>query len=133
MAWKKGKTAAVALSLAALATIIPVASASAATASPARTAINTVPCNDSSFLQVWWHYSDGPTEESCFANAGVSGVYYINGEEDHVWLTSFSTGNNEVQWYGDGRWQPATPVGKWTYFTFPNHPGGVDMTEIKIW
>ena len=52
-----------------------------------------------------------------------------------VWLTRIWTGNNRVQWYGDGRWQPDPPVGvinKWTVFSWPNHPGGVSIDVIRI-
>ncbi|WP_410566227.1 hypothetical protein [Amycolatopsis sp. cmx-4-61] len=49
-----------------------------------------------------------------------------------VWITELWTGNNRVQWHGDGRWQPETPIAKRTAFTWPNHPGGVKIDQIRI-
>lgn len=72
------------------------------------------------------HQHDTASSNWCYANAG----------EDHFnstwWVTRIQTGNNRVQWYGDGDWQPAQPIGKWTDFRWPNHPGGVHITAIRI-
>ena len=89
-------------------------------------AINQVPCGPE-FLKITVHRHDAASSNWCYANAG----------EDHInfpdwWVTRIETGNNRVQWYGDGRWQPANPIGKWTTFTWPNHPGGVRIDAIRI-
>lgn len=102
-----------------------------ASAAPAKPAIDTVPCDNSDYLQVWWHQgNDAPrTNTTCFANAGTfTFPCVIVG----CWLDAFSTGNNTVEYEADNTWQPSTPVGKYTYFTFPNHPGGVDLEAIQI-
>ncbi|WP_280855146.1 MULTISPECIES: beta/gamma crystallin domain-containing protein [unclassified Streptomyces] len=76
------------------------------------------------FLQVTVHPADNASSTYCYANAGEASLY--------GWATRISTGNNRVQWYGDGRWQPEQPIGKWTVFTWPNHPGGVWISKIRI-
>ncbi|MDX3642746.1 hypothetical protein [Streptomyces sp. MB09-02B] len=48
------------------------------------------------------------------------------------WITRISTGNNRVQWFGDAAWQPANGINKWNVMTWPNHPGGVRASWIKI-
>ncbi|WP_328459652.1 beta/gamma crystallin domain-containing protein [Streptomyces sp. NBC_00448] len=89
-------------------------------------AISPVNCGPSDYLTVDWHgWGDGG--EACFANAGQ--IDYFPGSS---FVTRISTGNNLVQWYGDGRWQPPTPIGKNTVFTWPNNPGGVNITSIRI-
>ncbi|WP_330461659.1 hypothetical protein OIB37_35260 [Streptomyces sp. NBC_00820] len=104
-------------------------------AAPARPSIDKVTCHyderDNEYLQVWWHESgDDPFEmKSCFANAGTYEWESCTGD---CWLDAFSTGNNRVEFLSDGRWQPSTPVEKNTYYTFPNHPGGVDFRAIWI-
>lgn len=105
--------------------IVPVGIASAAPANPS---IDRVPCGRSDFLQVWWHPDNQlpRSVETCFANGGE----FTFGH--HTWLDAFSTGNNSVQYESDGRWQPATPVGPNTFYTFPNHPGGVEFDAILI-
>jgi hypothetical protein len=90
-------------------------------------AINEVPCGPGDYLTVYMHVSAGTPFARCFANGGE--VDYSGGD---LWLNSFSTGNNRVQWYGDGRWQPDQPVEKWTIFQFPNHAGGVRLDKIRI-
>lgn len=109
-----------------LAMFAPAGYASAATAAPS---INSVPCDSGDFVHVWWHTSFGPGE-TCFANAGETAICPMPG--DTCWLDAISTGNNTVQFEGDGNWQPAAPIGKYTYYNFPNHPGGVNATEIRI-
>jgi hypothetical protein len=89
-------------------------------------AISPVTCGPSDYLTVDWHDSSG-YGETCFANAGQID-FFPSGS----WVTRISTGNNRVQWYGDGRWQPSTPIGKNTVYTWPNNPGGVSINSIKI-
>ena len=105
--------------------IVPAGIASAAPANPS---INVVPCGRSDFLQVWWHSEGGSprSQETCYANVGAAS------SPAESWLDAFSTGNNSVQYESDGRWQPTTPVGPNTFYTFPNHPGGVDLDAIMI-
>ncbi|MGW2640880.1 beta/gamma crystallin domain-containing protein [Streptomyces sp. NPDC001348] len=112
--------------LAATTTLALTASLTAVTATDAF-AINTVPCGSSDFLQVTIHTTDTGPYDWCLANAGT-----WDDSGSHTWLHRISTGNNRVQWYGDGRWQPATPIDKWTVYTFPNNPGGVRMDKIRI-
>lgn len=112
----------VGLSLSALTTFAVTASVIGATGA---FAISPVVCGPSDYLHIQAHGS-GWGGDACYANAGQ--ISYSNGS----WLTYISTGNNLVQWYGDGRWQPATPIPKNTVYTFPNNPGGVSFTAIKI-
>ncbi|WP_211267391.1 beta/gamma crystallin domain-containing protein, partial [Nonomuraea candida] len=97
-------------------------------------AINVVPCGPE-FLQVNWHnttHLGGVSHHvTCFANGGE---YDITGWRvgDKQWLDRISTGNNRVQWYGDGRWQPEGGINKWSVYTFPNNPGGVHLDKIRI-
>ncbi|MEQ0558681.1 beta/gamma crystallin domain-containing protein [Amycolatopsis sp. NEAU-NG30] len=93
-------------------------------------AMNEVPCNNDEFLHVTVHASNLPSKTWCFANAGSMRIYNLAGSA--FWVTEIWTGNNRAQWLGDGRWQPETPIDKWTKFTWPNHPGGVRMDEIRI-
>ncbi|QYC41832.1 killer toxin-like protein [Nonomuraea coxensis DSM 45129] len=78
-------------------------------------AINTVPCNQSEYTKVNWHNTNihGGTgyHVTCFANGGE---YDFTGWHigDTQWLDQISTGNNRVQWYGDGRWQPEGGIDK---------------------
>ncbi|MEV5646504.1 beta/gamma crystallin domain-containing protein [Streptomyces flaveolus] len=88
-------------------------------------AINGVDCGPAEFLKLQVH--DGAWGfEWCFANAGEYPFATI------LWATKIETGNNRVQWFGDGRWQPAQPIEKWTTFTWPNYPGGVRIDRIRI-
>ncbi|GAA4859503.1 MULTISPECIES: beta/gamma crystallin domain-containing protein [Saccharopolyspora] len=111
-----------ALVTAGLFTIAPAGVASTESTTPR---INTVPCNSNDFLRVTWHRGNR-AHTTCFANAGE---YSFPADS---WLDNFSTGNNRVQYKADGRWQPNNPVGKYTYFHFPNHPGGVNLQAIRI-
>jgi hypothetical protein len=90
---------------------------------PQAFAIAPVPCNRSDYL---WINIHEPYVNLCFAQAGTISI------ESGKWLTRISTGNNRVQWHGDGKWQPANPIGKNTIYTFPNHPGGVHIDNIRI-
>jgi hypothetical protein len=89
-------------------------------------AISDVPCGPSDYLVVSFHNGSAGYGQECLANPGTSS--YPNG----TWVTRISTGNNRVQWYGDGSWQPSTPIPKNTVYTWPNHPDGVSIQEIKI-
>lgn len=112
---------------AALAVLASVAvTATSAVAVSAAPLINEVPCTRSDFLHVWYHPPAGlPDHVMCFANAGEI-------TRSNLWLTKISTGNNRVQWFGDGRWQPSSPINKNTVYTFPNNPGGVRFDKIRI-
>ncbi|WP_199565730.1 beta/gamma crystallin domain-containing protein [Spongiactinospora rosea] len=110
-----------------LATLASVAmTASLTVTAPAAFAINRVDCGRSDFTWVELHFSGGGAEDWCYANRGEAGI------RGGAWLDKIHTGNNRVQWFGDGRWQPAQPINKWTTFHFPNHPGGVNITAIRI-
>ncbi|WP_327064584.1 hypothetical protein OG500_01895 [Kitasatospora sp. NBC_01250] len=134
MAHLKNKTVAALVAVLATAglAITPTGIASAETAKPA---IDAVLCNSNDYLQVWFHQENQSprAEEICFANAGT---YSFPDNQQCTggpcWLDAFSTGNNVVQYESDNRWQPDNPVGKYTYFTFPNHPGGVELDAMKI-
>ncbi|MDQ0786574.1 beta/gamma crystallin domain-containing protein [Streptomyces sp. B3I8] len=90
-------------------------------------ALSIVKCDSPDYLKVTVHGGvDGGLNTWCYANAGEIGL------ADGVWMTKIETGNNRVQWYGDNRWQPAQPIGKWTTFTWPSFPGGVSVNRIKI-
>lgn len=115
---------------AALATVASVAvTASLTVALPtAAYAINEVPCaGRTDLVRATIHQTNHRSADYCYANAGED-MYAMS----HWWVTRISTGNNRVQWYGDGRWQPAQPIPKWTVFTWPNHPGGVRIDGIRI-
>ncbi len=102
-----------------------------ATASPA-SAINVVPCGRRDYLKVTFHIGISSNRQVlCFANAGETPIP-VGGPRRKVWVDQISTGNNRVQWYGDGRWQPNRPINKWTIFSWPNHPGGVRLQWIRI-
>lgn len=105
----------------------------AAQAVPARPALGMVDCNHDDYLWVYFHEQSGnPNDEHlCFANAGEFdfATQWCMG---NCWLDSFFTGNNVVQFKGDNSWQPAGGVPKWVHYTFPNHPGGVDLQAIRI-
>ncbi|MGW2640069.1 beta/gamma crystallin domain-containing protein [Streptomyces sp. NPDC001348] len=112
--------------LAATTTLALTASLTAVTATDAF-AIDKVDCGRSDFVQVTWHIGGGGySPDVCFANAGETGL------GGSTWIDRISTGNNRVQWFGDGVWQPAGGIDKWTVMTFPNHPGGVKATWIRI-
>ncbi|MFG2949240.1 beta/gamma crystallin domain-containing protein [Streptomyces adustus] len=118
--------------LSALTTALAAASLTVATM-PQASAINQVTCGvrDDLALVYGHRLSDGDVDASyCWANAGEttwSGGYFLG------WMHQLSSGNNVVQWHGDGRWQPDTPIAKWTIYTFPSYPGGVRIDGIKIY
>ncbi|WP_399896482.1 hypothetical protein ACGH7X_41480 [Streptomyces sp. BBFR51] len=110
---------------AAVATFAMTASLVGVTATEA-SAINFVPCgNRTDLLKFEWH-GPGVGGVSCLANGGQ--ISY----GPNAWVKWISTGNNRVQWLGDGRWQPATPIPKNTLYKWPNHPDGVRMEAIRI-
>ena len=121
MARKLKKLAAIALVTLAMTVAIPAGSA---------LAINEVDCNNNEYLRVAYHYTTGSSYTRCFANAGSRRLY--DQFNRSVWVTEIWTGNNRVQWNGDGRWQPENPIDRWTAFTWPNNPGGVKLDEIRI-
>ncbi len=116
------------LTLTALATIALFGTVPAGTAAAA----NEVACdnNRNDFLMVYVHWAEGPNRPYCFANGGEIDMKDYWGRS--AWMVRFWTGNNRVQWYGDGRWQPNAPVEKWTQYEFPNHPGGVKIQSLAI-
>lgn len=122
---RRSLAVAAALAAAGLAMSVPAGSARAEALAPG---IDTPSCNGSGYLEVFWHQENASEQETCFANGGT----YIFDCPVQCWLDDFSTGNNQVQFESDNTWQPATPVGKYTTYTFPNHPGGVDLDAIKI-
>ncbi|MGW2640879.1 beta/gamma crystallin domain-containing protein [Streptomyces sp. NPDC001348] len=111
--------------MAAATTVALTASLTALTATSA-SAINQVDCGPSDFVQVTYHYAGHGDENLCLANAGV---FPLPGNS---WITRISTGNNRVQWFGNGAWQPAEGINKWTVMTWPNHPGGVSASWVQI-
>lgn len=88
--------------------------------------INEVPCNRSDFLKIRVHTGSGWYRDICYANGGESTL------PPNTWLHRIDSGNNRVQWYGDVRWQPSSPIAKNTIYTFPNTPGGVRIDLIRI-
>ncbi|BBC29440.1 hypothetical protein SGFS_007340 [Streptomyces graminofaciens] len=117
--------------LSALTAVMAAASLTVATTTQA-SAINLVSCNSGDFLQVGGHTSIGAGVvehwKNCYANAGEASIDALGTQ----WVDYISTGNNRVQWHGDGRWQPDSPINKWTYFVWGNNPGGVRIDAIKI-
>ncbi|WP_200876403.1 beta/gamma crystallin domain-containing protein [Amycolatopsis rifamycinica] len=111
-------------------TVLAVAAMTAAIPAGAASATNRVSCNSDEFVRVRVHPSNFPTQTLCFANAGSMSIETLF--KNPVWITEVWTGNNRVQWHGDGRWQPSTPIAKRTAFTWPNHPGGVRIDQIRI-
>ena len=120
----------------ALALIVNVATASAdegedegEIAVPNAAMIDTTPCGDrNDFLRLDIHFRNGfelVRGYMCFADSGTEWL-------GTVWVDKLSTGNNRVQWYGDGRWQPEVPIEPWTTFVWPNHPGGVRLEAVRI-
>lgn len=108
-------------------------------AAPRASAMDVVPCDNSEFVKIDWHASY-PAEtgnvEECYANGGE--IYRWGDPNDNSWsagkdwVTSIWTGNNRVQWYGDGRWQPDGGINPWTSFGWSNHPGGVEIKGLRI-
>jgi hypothetical protein len=111
-------------------TVLAAAAMTAAIPAGVASAMDQVPCNNNEFTRVTVHPSNFPSQNLCFANAGSMEIRTLFGNP--IWVTEIWTGNNRVQWFGDGRWQPETPIGKWTTFTWPNHPGGVRLDEVRI-
>lgn len=93
-------------------------------------AISEVQCG-SEFLKITVHFGNLPSHDFCYANQGETGMPWPT---DHAWVTRIETGNNRVQWHGDGQWRPGpdTAIGKWTTFTWPSYPNGVSIDAIKI-
>lgn len=107
----------------------------AGTMSGSASAINTVPCGNSEFASVDFHLGNDITGNkyiTCFANAGTAHFRSDPGAPYTYWADKIWTGNNRVQWYGDGRWQPDQPIGKYTAMSWPNHPGGVRIEALRI-
>ncbi|TWV56417.1 hypothetical protein FRZ03_04740 [Streptomyces misionensis] len=125
MTGKLKKLVFVALTTAAITAIIPAGTASA---------INTVDCprqGSTEFVRLDALDPAGSGSfTACFANAGEMPVTTISAP--YAWARYIWTGNNRVQWYGDGRWQPDTPIDKWTTFSWPHYPGGVKIEAIRI-
>ncbi len=117
------------MALSALTTIVAAASLTVATA-PQASAINEVPCGGGEFVELVLHIKGGEQYSWCVANFGVAPVEHPAGVD--IWVHRISTGNNRVQWYGDGKWHPSTAIDKWSTFTWPNHPGGVRIKAIGI-
>jgi hypothetical protein len=98
-------------------------------------AITQPSCSGSNdFTKVQMHYESGGSFYRCFANGGTASLREVLGRGSSIpaWVTQISTGNNRVQWYGDGRWQPATPIPKFTVFGWPHNPHGVSADAIRI-
>ncbi|MET7480983.1 beta/gamma crystallin domain-containing protein [Streptomyces sp. NPDC005648] len=110
----------------ATATTLALTAALSAVSAPSAFAINEVDCGRSDFVQVTSHQPGHGDTDLCLANAGV---FPLPGNS---WITRISTGNNRVQWFGDAAWQPADGINKWTVMTWPNHPGGVSASWIRI-
>lgn len=103
------------------------------TTSGSASAASQVPCNNSEFVKLSFHYGLDPTGNKfiiCFANAGD--IVLFDQYARAFWADQIWTGNNRVQWFGDGRWQPAQPIGKNTAMSWPNHPGGVRIEKLRI-
>lgn len=121
---KKSANRAIFSALASVAVAAPLIGLTATSAS----AINSVECGPVEYTEVVGHNNYGgiatPTAE-CFANGGEANV-------TSNWVTSIETGNNNVQYFANGTWQPQTPIPPHTDFQWPNNPGGVQVTKIRI-
>ncbi|MFE9782178.1 hypothetical protein ACFYPA_28985 [Streptomyces sp. NPDC005775] len=103
------------------------------TTSGSASAASQVPCNNSEFVKLSYHYGSDPTRHkciACFAHAGD--VFLFDQYARPLWADQIWTGNNRVQWFGDGRWQPAQPIGKNTAMGWSPHPGGVRIEKLRI-
>ncbi len=89
-------------------------------------AINQVACGPE-FVKITVHRNGTAWETWCFANAGTWNINFPD-----WWITRIETGNNRVQWYGDGAWRPSTAINKYTIFAWPSYPDGVRFDSIKI-
>lgn len=96
-------------------------------ASTSALAIDGVPCDSNDFVKLTLHRGDQGSYDNCYANGGE-----MDFDVGDLWLTHIHTGNNHVQWFGDGRWQPDTPIPPNTEFGWDNHPGGVSVEKIRI-
>lgn len=113
-----------------LASTVPASADEDATEVPAAALIDDVSCDGrDDFLRATLHIgaAAGIRAYRCWAS---SGEYWLNGET--WWVTEISTGNNRVQWFGDGRWQPDEPIDAWTLYSWPNNPGGVRIEGVRI-
>lgn len=105
-------------------------------ASTGASAIDKVNCDSRDYLEVTYHgTTPGPPDpyydsHDCLANGGEWS--WPQTADSWTWATHIWTGNNRVQWYGDGKWQPDQPIEKWTDYTWPHHPGGVHIEKIRI-
>ncbi|WP_033294957.1 hypothetical protein [Amycolatopsis jejuensis] len=124
---KLKRSAVVTIAAAALMGIGPIATADASTL------ISEIPCNSSEYTKISVHSARDGRREYCYANGGEMNLPRSPLLPTMTWwLHEIHTGNNRVQWFGDGRWQPSNPIGKNTTYTFPNHPGGVKIEKIRI-
>lgn len=123
-----------------LAALLPIAMATSiiCVASNGASAITTKPCDanaPSEFTRIETHYTElGVTYQnldSCYANGGEM-MFPDEGYGGVYWVTKIWTGNNRVQWHGDGRWQPDGGIPPNTTMTWSNHPGGVEIDGLKI-
>ena len=90
-------------------------------------AIDRVACTSDEFVKLTVHFGgSSDSADWCYANAGWTGL------PQNLWITRIWTGKNVVQYRGDGRWQPQTPIDRGRPYTWPNHPGGVRIDAIKI-
>lgn len=100
--------------------------------STSASAINQVTCDSTDYVRITVHIGIGQPEDVCWANGGEN-INFPDEGLDQEWVTKIWTGNNRVQWLGDEKWQPENSwIPPWTNFTWPNHPGGVRITGIKI-
>ncbi|MFH8886764.1 beta/gamma crystallin domain-containing protein [Streptomyces californicus] len=103
----------------------------AAVSIPQASAISRMNCGTrEDFAKVYGHPGNSADRDYCWANSGTDQWSWLNSPVD--WMKWLKTGNNVVQWHGDGRWQPDNAIGKWTTYSFPNHPGGVHIDGIRI-
>lgn len=91
-------------------------------------------CTSDEFVKVTAHQSNG-SFDMCYANGG-EGNLVESGSADPVhvyfWVDKIWTGNNHVQYLANGRWQPDQPIPPGVTYTWPNHPGGIEMAKIRI-
>jgi hypothetical protein len=103
------------------------------TMSGSASAIDTVPCGNGEFASLDLHRSfDSNRYIICFANSGTANLRNDPGAPSVYWADKIWTGNNRVQWYGDGRWQPDQPIDKYTAMFWPSFPGGVRIEALRI-
>jgi hypothetical protein len=73
-------------------------------------------------------WGGGPQYNQCFANAGEFNDLDPTGG-GNLRLHSLWTGNNNVEWLGDGSWSISIP--KWSARSY-NDPAGVRIDGIRI-